>query len=110
VHKKDEKYLNVLKEEIIEYSNTSESNIGHSTPVWMYSQRGASPTRVLDLSGNVWEWQANYYDKDNKYPGLRGGSWVDDASDARVSLRYNLHPNNRLSGIGFRVVVSLPNG
>ena len=98
------------KEEIIEYSNTSESNIGHSTPVWMYSQRGASPTRVLDLSGNVWEWQANYYDKDNKYPSLRGGSWLNSELNARVSVRFDGHPLGWDDLIGFRVVVSLPNG
>ena len=36
-------------------SNTEKSRIGQTTPVTQYPQ-GASPYRVLDMSGNVFEW------------------------------------------------------
>jgi formylglycine-generating enzyme required for sulfatase activity len=98
------------KEEIIAHANTSESKIGRTTPVWMYSEKGASPATVMDMSGNVWEWQADYFDKDHDYPGLRGGSWGSSGDYARVSLRYSDLPEDRSSYIGFRVVVCLPNG
>jgi hypothetical protein len=34
--------------------------IGHTTPVNQYRE-GVSPYGVMDMAGNVWEWQANYY-------------------------------------------------
>jgi len=71
--------------------------------VWMYPQ-GASPRGVRDLSGNVWEWQANYYDKDHDFLGLRGGSWDYHWSDARVAARANLRPSSRWDNYGFRLV------
>jgi hypothetical protein len=65
---------------------------------------GESVKGVLDMSGNVWEWQANYSAKEKRYLGLRGGSWNNNEDDARVSIRNNNHPNNRNNNIGFRVV------
>lgn len=100
----------VLKDakEIVQFANTSESGINRTTPVWMYPL-GKSPHEVMDMSGNVWEWQANYYDKDHDYPSLRGGSWRHDVDYARVSIRFNNPPEGRYLSIGFRVVV-LPSG
>ena len=63
--------------------------IGDTTPVGSYPS-GASPYEVLDLSGNVWEWVADWFDgdyytaspyKDPQGPDdgqlhvTRGGSW-----------------------------------
>ena len=52
---------------------------------------GASTEGVLDLSGNVWEWCLNEYDKpDRVQPGgeesrvLRGGSWFSSLDFARA--------------------------
>jgi formylglycine-generating enzyme required for sulfatase activity len=92
------------KKEIVRYANTNESGINRTTPVWMYPQ-GESPHHILDMSGNVWEWQTNYYDKDHDYLGLRGGSWGSYGVDACVSIRLNLHPYIWYDDIGFRVVV-----
>ena len=98
-------------EEILRRANISESGINRTTPVWMYPD-GKSPHGLMDMSGNVWEWQANYSDKDHNTLGLRGGAWNDNEDVARVSLRnYFDHPHVRLSHIGFRVVASsLPSG
>ncbi|MDW8227195.1 MAG: SUMF1/EgtB/PvdO family nonheme iron enzyme, partial [Anaerolineales bacterium] len=89
--------------EITRYANTAESGIGRTTPIWMYPQ-GASPAGVMDMSGNVWEWQANSYDKDRDWLALRGSSWDNLQVNARVSIRNNSLPNLRSAYIGFRVV------
>ena len=62
------------------------------------------------MSGNVFEWQANYNDVKNGWLGLRGGSGLISGDGARVSFRNLNHPNLRFDLIGFRLVVSLPNG
>jgi formylglycine-generating enzyme required for sulfatase activity len=96
-------------EEVVRRANIRESGIARTSPVWMYPL-GESTQRVMDLAGNVWEWQANYYNKDHDYPGLRGGSWNSDGGSARVAVRVDFHPDLRLLSVGFRVVVSLPSG
>ena len=96
-------------EEILRRANISESGINRTTPVWMYPL-GESVKGIMDMAGNVWEWQANYNDKDHKWLGLRGGSWSYNVVNARVAFRINLRPNDWFDLIGFRVVVSLPSG
>ena len=78
--------------------------IKHTTPVNAYS-RGASPHGVMDMAGNVWEWQANYHDMKEGQLGLRGGSWAIDQMFARVSKHGRWLPIARDYDIGFRVVV-----
>lgn len=107
----DEKGKSTKKEELARYTNISESGINRTTPVWMYPQ-GESPHHILDMSGNVWEWQANYSGDEyggQKALGLRGGSWNGDGSVARVSIRFNVLPGYGSSIFGFRVVV-FPSG
>ena len=89
--------------EILLRANIYESQIQRTTPVWMYPQ-GASPAGVLDLTGNVWEWQANFQDKDQDWISLRGGSWYDNLDLTRVASRYGVLPHGRGIVVGFRVV------
>jgi formylglycine-generating enzyme required for sulfatase activity len=95
----------VLKneKEIGRFANTSESGIGRTTPVWMYPQ-GKSPHKVMDISGNVWEWQANYLDQKNGRLAVRGGSWDLSRGVARVSVRNYDLPNHWYDFFGFRVL------
>jgi formylglycine-generating enzyme required for sulfatase activity len=88
--------------EIIQRANVVEK-ISYTTPVNRYSN-GKSPFGVMDMAGNVWEWQANYYYKDNDWPAWRGGSWINALDDARVSARLRYNPSNGDSYLGFRVV------
>jgi sulfatase modifying factor 1 len=89
-----------------------------TTPVGAYPA-GASPYCLLDMTGNVWEWAADWfqgypgttYKSDafgQKYRVLRGGSWDLDRYNARVAIRDGDGPDNRNIGIGFRCASGLP--
>ena len=91
--------------EIIRRANILESGIGHTTPVNAY-ELGRSLFGVVDMSGNVWEWQANYTNfKDirNSFLRVRGGSWKDIQDCALVAHRRCYLPYYRYPNFGFRV-------
>jgi len=98
-------------EQVKQFANTWDSAIHCTTPVWMYPG-GASPYGVIDLSGNVWEWQANYGGAWRRNLALgtgwvhkRGGSWKFKIKYARVAeARINHYPNLGDETTGFRVV------
>jgi formylglycine-generating enzyme required for sulfatase activity len=97
------------KKEIVRFANTEESGIGRTTPVWMYPL-GESIKGVMDMAGNVWEWQANYLNVKEGWVGLRGGSWGYDVDGARVAIRdYGRPYYGWDSHFGFRVAL-LPSG
>jgi formylglycine-generating enzyme required for sulfatase activity len=102
------------------FANVDERNIeggqspGQTTAVGLYP-KGASPYGVLDLSGNVWEWCLNRYDKpeDIDLAGrgvrvLRGGSWLYLPDYARVDYRGWFDPGGGNDVRGFRVLCVSP--
>ena len=44
-------------------ANINASRFGHPSPVGMYP-RGATPTGLYDLSGNLWEWTLSLWGED----------------------------------------------
>jgi formylglycine-generating enzyme required for sulfatase activity len=88
------------------FANTAESGINRTTPVWTYPQGASHSYGLMDMSGDVWEWQTNLYSKQYSFPVWRGGSWFSVMDGARVASRNWFYPDYGGYNLGFRVVFS----
>ena len=97
---------------------------------WCYQNSGGKTQEVgtklpnelgiYDMSGNVWEWcsdmfkgysgspQTNLYNSIDFYRVLRGGSWYNIATDARVAYRNFYTPSYTYAVLGFRITRTVP--
>jgi formylglycine-generating enzyme required for sulfatase activity len=78
-------------------------NVGATTPMGRYPE-GVTPTGLMDMAGNVWEWMENFYDKDEDSYALRGGSWSNLTDSLRCSARGGSGPRGAWNSYGFRVL------
>jgi len=98
--------------------DNSPDGYANTSPVGSFPQ-GASPYGVMDMAGNVWEWCADWYDKNyyKKSPSrnptgpssgslrvLRGGAWDNSQYFCRSVDRHSTIPQCSLSRQGFRCV------
>lgn len=95
-----------------------------TTPVGKFSPVGDSEYGVSDMSGNVWEWCADWWARDEyqnlkgqvvrdptgpstgRYRIVRGGAFSIAASSVRCAYRFVGDPFDRYRNYGFRVVAS----
>lgn len=90
-----------------------------SAPVGSFLLKDKSWVGALDLTGNVCEWTADWYDpeyyakseRDNPLgpetgdrKTIRGGSWVSSPTTSRAAFRAGHAPDTRPLNCGFRVV------
>lgn len=107
-------------------ANTRESGIGTTSVVGIFPQ-GAADCGAEELAGNVWEWCSTPYQKyslpedlqpetiyttldhqgrtsvRNRTYVLRGGSWLNDRSDARCAYRNFNDPTDGSVNYSFRL-------
>ena len=72
----------------------------------MFPGGAQQPEGLMDLAGNVWEWQEHYADDDHDVLAVRGGAWSHTHNVARVSERDRDVPFSGHDLIGFRVVAA----
>lgn len=117
-----EKWSGTNKEsELNDFAWTDRNSNGETHPVGLKKPNGLG---IFDLTGNVWEWVADWYDQDYyrhsprdnpQGPGhswdntkvIRGGSWISMPGDCRNSLRAKAIPTVR-GNLGFRLAFSSP--
>lgn len=99
----------------LDHCNSSETELGKTTPVKAYESVGASPYGVVDMLGNVAEWTCSWYGQYPRSPSnslyfgriqrvVKGGSWIHPIEWARVTFRGHYKPETQRSFLGFRIV------
>ncbi len=113
---KSEKWAGTSNEsELGDYAWYDKNSGSKTHPVGQKKPNGLG---LYDMSGNVWEWVNDWYDKDyyknsprnnpagpnsGPYRVLRGGSWGDLPQNIRLAGRYRFLPVNRGNDGGFRL-------
>jgi formylglycine-generating enzyme required for sulfatase activity len=85
---------------ILARANTSEAELGGTSPVAMYPLGASQPFGLMDLAGNVWEWTGTV---EGSYRVLRGGSWSYNRGNARVAARDGSGPGSSSGDLGVRL-------
>jgi len=80
-------------------------NVSSTTIVGQFPE-GRTPDGIYDLTGNVWEWTASWYDEEQVHRVVRGASWGDQRKKVQCAYRDWLSPVDYVNVIGFRIFSS----
>ena len=110
--------------EDVAWFEENSQTLGNDHPDYGFNEVGTkSPNElgIYDMSGNADEWCGDWFDANYYYTSpslnptgpengytrvIRGGSWVGDATDCRVSARFHQYVDRRFI-IGFRLARSV---
>lgn len=88
------------------YANIGKS-LDRTSPIGMFPKGISHPHGLFDAYGNVWEWQANYFDRSYRGISICGGAFTTSKEDAYSDLRAWREPVGRDNDIGFRVLIEI---
>ena len=103
--------------------NYFKSGIGKTSPVDIFHM-GATPEKIYDMSGNIYEWTRTLYNPDNNKVNnknkdkedfseidenviLVGCSFLEEEEECQCMITHEALPNRRSLDLGFRVVATL---
>jgi uncharacterized RDD family membrane protein YckC len=120
---REEKWAGTNLESEIDAYAWFEFNAGNKThPV---GEKKPNALGLHDMSGNVWEWVQDWYDKDyyrnspmdnprrlgqGEHKVIRGGNWESETLNLRTTGRWYSYPLQAHYGVGFRLVSPVQQG
>ncbi|MDI6793723.1 MAG: SUMF1/EgtB/PvdO family nonheme iron enzyme [bacterium] len=84
------------------WNDSEERQLAKITPVDSFGEF-RSPFGCIDLSGNVWEWMRELWEKGKAGRVLRGGAFDSYRNYVRLASRGGYHPENRYANVDFRL-------